>query len=351
MPTSMRTWQRLLIRAGLMGSRSRTPLVAPACMMMTVQMKKALGLSWQQPPRSRQSREVSLPSTASQAHELWTGESHLATSSCLMVMDGTFPKEAVAPPYTRWCALSCSCTKVTWDCGGLHVSIVLLVLLLEEAIDSLRLHARSSPCSWHDQACVTITGAERSNTDDLMILDLPEASASDVTDSEDDSQSSDGDWVMHEPSSSTKEALDALPNGAHPRQKAKQAAKSDRKASAAKSAPEVKQTKKSALPKHDLVSSASKDTKRQKKNATRTLEANGDASGEPVLKPQKAAKESKRRKKAAEQEVFAPAEDYEDMLHDDAPLQGLKGSGKNRAKAKQQHVSEESDADEGYEWG
>ena len=184
-----------------------------------------------------------------------------------------------------------------------------------------------------------------------MILDLPEASASDVTDSEDDSQSSDGDWVMHQPSSSTKQAVDALPNGAHPRKKAKQAVKSDHKASAAESASEVKQTKKPALPKHDSVSSASKDTKRQKKKATRTVEANGDASSEPVLEPQKAAKESKKRKKGAEQDVFAPAEDYEDMLHDDAPLQGLKGTGKSRIKAKQKHVSEGPDADEGYEWG
>ena len=184
-----------------------------------------------------------------------------------------------------------------------------------------------------------------------MILDLPEASASDVTDSEDNSQSSDGDWVMHQPSSSMEPALDALPNGEHPRKKAKQAAKSDHKASAAESASEAKQRKKSALPKHDQVSLASKDTKRQKKKATRSLEANGDASSEPVLEPQKAAKESKKRKKGAEQDVFAPAEDYEDMLHDDAPLQGLKGSGKSRPKAKQQHVSEGSDADEGYEWG
>ena len=188
-------------------------------------------------------------------------------------------------------------------------------------------------------------------TDDLMILDLPEASASDVTDSEDNSQSSDGDWVMHQPSSSTKQALDALTNGTHPRKKAKQAAKSDEKASAAEPASIVKQTKKSVLPKHDSVSSASKDTKQQKKKAKRTLEANGDASREAVPEPQKAAKESKRRKKGAEQDVFAPAEDYEDMLHDDAPLQGCKGTGKSRTKAKQQHILEGSDADEGYEWG
>ena len=184
-----------------------------------------------------------------------------------------------------------------------------------------------------------------------MILDLPEASASDVTDSEDDSQSSDGDWVMHQPSSSRNQASDALPNGAHPRKKAKRAAKPDHKASAAEPAPVMKQGKKSALPNHEPVSSASKDIKRQKKKATRISEANGDASSEPVLAQQKAAKESKRRKKAAEQEVFARAADYEDMLHDDAPLQGLKGTGKSRAKARKQHDLEGPDAEENYEWG
>lgn len=208
-------------------------------------------------------------------------------------------------------------------------------------------------CSWHDRVCATTAGTQDFKTDDLMIQDLPEASASDVTDSEDNSQSSDGDWVMHQPSSSAKQALDALPDDAHPRKKVKEAAKSDHKASAAESASAVKQTKKSALPKHDSVSSASKDPKRQKKKATRTVEANGDASSEPLLEPQKATKESKKRKKGAQQDVFAPAEDYEDMLHDNAPLQGRKGTGpgKSRAKAKQQHVLEGSDADEGYEWG
>ena len=190
------------------------------------------------------------------------------------------------------------------------------------------------------------------DSDDLNVLELPEASGSDLTGSDDDSDSSEGNWVMHEPGSASKATADALPSGQKKRRKLKGADEHDRKA-AAKVA---KQNGKAEAINGRQDSSSAAEGSSGKKKATKKSKRLAGESSEPSASPtpQKQATKSKKAK-AASEDVFAPAEDFEEMLQDDAPLQPVKGRAKaGKRQTMQKHdskVSEHAEPDEEYEWG
>lgn len=132
---------------------------------------------------------------------------------------------------------------------------------------------------------------------------------------------------MHQPSSSGQEAGAALPNG----QKHKGKAAASKQASGSSGA-------------HALVP-------KQKKGKKAKLAI--EASSEPLPASQAAVKKTKR-KKPSDEDIFAPVEDYEQMLRDDAPLQSVsrKGSkGRTKGRAQKADDAELADPDEEYGWG
>ena len=214
------------------------------------------------------------------------------------------------------------------------------------------------------------------DSDDLNVLELPEASGSDVTGSDDDSDSSEGRWVMHEPDSSAKEAASALPNGQKHKRKLKQADEPDRRGASKKAklkpkaeakagkidssstAEESRPKKKAAKKSKDMREGskkpmASPDSQKKSKKKVKNL---GEDSSEPMAasEPMKQPKKSKKAQ-AANQDVFAAVEDFEDMLQDDAPLQPVKGKGRKGQSASKQKTDsknpELAGSDEEYEWG
>ena len=198
-------------------------------------------------------------------------------------------------------------------------------------------------------------GAEAvdSDSDDLNVLELPEASGSDLTVSEDDSDSSEGNWVMHDASSAGKGAADTLPSGRQKKRKLKGADEHDKKA-AAKTAKQ-KGKAEAADGKQDLSSTAegSREKKKASKQSKRLAEDNSEPSASP--QPHKQATKSKKAK-AVKEDVFAPVEDFEEMLQDDAPLQPIKGrskSGKRPSKMQKldSKPAKHAEPDEEYEWG
>ena len=199
-------------------------------------------------------------------------------------------------------------------------------------------------------------GAEAvdSDFDDLNVLELPEASGSDITgSSDDDSDSSEGNWVMHEPSTAGKAAAEALANGkSQKKRKPKGADEHERKPAAKKAKHKGKVD--TADRKQDT--SAAEGSRKTRKG-TKQSDSLDENSSEPTAFPdlQKKPKKSKKAKAAGE-DVFAPVEDFEDMLQDDAPLQPITGKGKAgkrppKVQKLDKKVSPPADIDEEYEWG
>jgi len=221
-------------------------------------------------------------------------------------------------------------------------------------------------------------GAEpvESDSDDLNVLELPDASGSDVTGSDDDSDSSEGRWVMHQPNPSAKEAASALPNGQKHKRKLKQADEPDSRGASK----EAKLKPKAEAEAGKIDSSSTAEESRPKKKAAKMSKEMREGSKEPMAssdsqkkskrkvknmgedssKPMAASEPMKQPKKskkaqAADKDVFAAVEDFEDMLQDNAPLQPVKGKGRKSKSASKQRTdsknSELAGSDEEYEWG
>ncbi len=192
-----------------------------------------------------------------------------------------------------------------------------------------------------------------SDSDDLNVLELPEASGSDVTGSDDDdSDSSEGNWVMHEPSSAGK-ATEALANGHKQKKSRLEGADEHGDLPPAKRA---KQKGRAVAADRVQDTSAAEGSRGKRKGAKKSDSSDGNNS-EPIALPdlQKKPKKSKKAKASGE-DVFAPVEEFEDMLQDDAPLQPLTGKGKAgkkppKAQRLDKKVSEDANPDEEYEWG
>ena len=185
------------------------------------------------------------------------------------------------------------------------------------------------------------------------MLELPEASGSDLTGSDDESDSAEGNWVMHEPSSAVTATADALPNGHNNKRKLKGAHEHDKKAAAKIS----KQKQRAGAPdsKQDTSFAAEGSSRKQKgiKQASRLAGDRSEPSASP--KPQKESKKSKKAE-VADEDVFAPVEEFEHMLQDDAPLQTVQGRGKAGKRPSRTQISNSktpkgTDPEEEYEWG
>ena len=205
------------------------------------------------------------------------------------------------------------------------------------------------------ETCTHGAGAVDTDSDDLNVLELPEASGSDVTGSDDDdSDSSEGNWVMHEPSSAGKAPTESLANGQKQKKSRLKGADEHEDMPVAKKA---KQKGKAAAADRKQDTSAAEGSHGKRKGAKRSDRLDENSS-EPAVLPdlQEQPKKSKKAKKASAEDVFAPVEEFEDMLQDDAPLQPVtrKGkAGKRSPKAQKldKKVSEHAEPDEEYEWG
>ena len=189
-----------------------------------------------------------------------------------------------------------------------------------------------------------------SDSEDLNVLNLPEASGSDVTDSDDDSDSSEGRWVMYKSPAKGKEAANPLPNGQKHERKQSKADDPD-SMSSGKVSRQKKKTKASESEPEAGASQPEMQAAKKRKVAKK-------GNDEPITVSEAPVKRKKSKKKpSADEDVFAPAEEYEDMLREDAPLQtaskGSKGSCRTRAKvqSKGSKLQEHADTGEEYEWG
>ena len=192
-------------------------------------------------------------------------------------------------------------------------------------------------------------GTMDSDSDDLDVRILPEASGSDVTDSDDDSDSSEGRWVMYKSPAKGKEAADPMPNGQ--KHKRKQRKADDPQADSMISGKVSRQKKKTKASESEPEAGASQPEMK----AAKKREVAGKDNDEPITISEAPVKPKKSKKKhSAAEDVFAPAEEYEDMLHEDAPLQTASKGSKGRTRAKVQSKGSKpqghADTDEPYEW-
>lgn len=158
---------------------------------------------------------------------------------------------------------------------------------------------------------------------------------------------------MHEPSSAGIATADALSNGRKKKRKLQGADKHDKKAAAKKTKQKRKMEPTDSQQDTRFAAEGSRRNEKGTKQAYRLAEDRIEFSTSAKL--QKEPKKSKKAKAAGE-DVFAPIEDFEDMLQDDAPLQTGQGKGKAgkrppRTQKSDRKVPKITDPEEEYEWG